>query len=45
MQSRTHLTLGKDAPVSRAVMLSSAGRIVATPQVGGLHYRYDRAAV
>jgi hypothetical protein len=44
MQARTHLALGKDAPVSRAVMLPSAGRIVATPQVGGLHHRYDRAA-
>ena len=35
MQARTHLALGKDVP---------AGRIVATPQVGGLHHRYDRAA-
>ena len=44
MHSRTHLALAKDAPTSRPVMPPSAGRIVATPQVGGLHHRYDRAA-
>ncbi len=44
MQSRTHLALDKDPPISRPVMPSSVGRIVATPQVGGLHHRYDRAA-
>jgi transposase InsO family protein len=44
MRSRTHRSLGKDAPTSRPVMPPSAGRIVATPQVGGLHHRYDRAA-
>jgi hypothetical protein len=44
MQSRTHLALDKDAPTSRPVMSSSIGRIVVTPEVGGLHHRYDRAA-
>jgi len=44
MRSRTHLALDKDAPMSRPAMPPSAGRIVATPQVGGLHHRYDRAA-
>src|SRR5438874_2850335 len=44
MGSRTHLALGKDAPTSRPVMPPSAGRIVARPQVGGLHHRYDRIA-
>jgi putative transposase len=44
MRSRTHLALEKDAPVSRPVLSPSAGRIIATPQVGGLHHRYDRAA-
>jgi putative transposase len=44
MRSRTHLALGKDAPISRAVMPPSAGRIVATAHVGGLHHRYDRLA-
>src|ERR671911_1596953 len=44
MRARTHLALGKDTPTSRPVMPSSTGRIVATPQVGGLHHRYDRTA-
>jgi transposase InsO family protein len=37
---RTHLALGKDAPVSRPVQ--SVGRIVAIPILGGLHHRYVR---
>jgi putative transposase len=41
-RSRTHLALGKDAPEPRAVM--ERGRIVAIPQVGGLHHRYERVA-
>jgi putative transposase len=40
--SRTHLALAKDAPESRLIM--SQGEIVATPQVGGLHCRYERRA-
>ena len=44
MNPRTHLRLDKDAPTSRPVAPLSAGRIVAMPQVGGLHHRYDRAA-
>jgi len=44
MQSRTHLALEKDAPISRPVRPSWIGRIVVTPHVGGLHHRYDRAA-
>src|SRR5664280_41887 len=40
--SRTHLGLGKDAPEPRAVM--SQGKIIAIPQVGGLHHRYERRA-
>ena len=42
--SRTHLALDKDAPVSRTVSPPSASRIVAIPQVGGLHHRYERSA-
>jgi len=42
--SRTHLALGKDTPITRPVSRVSAGRIVATPEVGGLHHRYDRIA-
>ena len=44
MRSRTHLALGKDTPMARPVSPLSAGRIVATPEVGGLHHRYDRIA-
>ena len=36
--------LGKDTPITRPVSPLSAGRIVATPEVGGLHHRYDRIA-
>jgi putative transposase len=39
LQSRTHLALEKDAPIARPVALASAGRIVVTPQVGGLSHR------
>ena len=44
MRSRTHLALGKDTPISRPVTPPSAGRLVAIPEVGGLHHRYDRIA-
>jgi transposase InsO family protein len=44
MRARTHLALAKGCPVSRLVQWPSAGRIVATPKVGGLHHRYDRVA-
>src|SRR5215472_131686 len=43
-RSRTHLSLGKDAPVSRPVQPLGEGRIVAISQVGGLHHRYERVA-
>ena len=44
MRSRTHLGLAKDTPVTRPVQSPSAGRVVATAEVGGLHHRYDRIA-
>ena len=44
-ESRTHLSLSKDSPVSRPVQPPELGRIVAIPQVGGLHHRYERRAV
>jgi putative transposase len=44
MNTRTHLSLGKDAPASRPATPLTAGRIVEIPQVNGLHHRYDRAA-
>ena len=43
-RSRTHLGLEKDAPDPRSVSPSSAGLIVVTPEVGGLHHRYERKA-
>ena len=41
-RSRTHLALGKDAPEPRPVREPEDGRIVAFPEVGGLHHRYER---
>lgn len=43
-QSRTHLGLHKDAPEPRPVQGPDAGRVVAFPEVGGLHHRYERRA-
>jgi putative transposase len=42
--SRTHLALEKDAPLPRRVSSLTSGEIVAIPQVGGLHHRYERRA-
>ena len=44
LRSRTHLSLDKDAPVSRLVASPPDGSIVAIPQVGGLYHRYERRA-
>jgi putative transposase len=43
-QSRTHLSLRKDSPEPRPVQLPGIGPVVAVPQVGGLHHRYERRA-
>jgi transposase InsO family protein len=40
--SRLHLSLEKDSPSPRSVQ--SVGSVVAIPQVGGLHHRYERRA-
>jgi putative transposase len=42
--SRTHLSLGKDCPEPRLVQPPNRGEIIAFPQVGGLHHRYERRA-
>ena len=42
--SRTHLALCKDAPTPRPVQTPELGEVVAIPQVGGLHHRYERRA-
>jgi hypothetical protein len=39
-ETRTHLGLGKDAPLGRAVERS--GAVVAIPVLCGLHHRYAR---
>ena len=38
--ARTHLSLDKDAPVSRAI--ETVGSIIAKPLLGGLHHQYVR---
>jgi transposase InsO family protein len=43
-RSRTHLSLGKDSPEPRAIQPPEMGSVVALPQVGGLHHRYERRA-
>ena len=43
-QSRTHLSLDKDAPLTRAIQPPEMGRVIELPQVGGLHHRYERRA-
>jgi putative transposase len=42
--TRTHLSLGKDAPIPRSVQTPDLGTVVELPQVGGLHHRYERRA-
>ena len=44
LKSRTHLSLDKDAPVSRPVTPLGNGAITAIPHLGGLHHRYERRA-
>jgi transposase InsO family protein len=43
-KSRTHLSLDKDCPEMRPIHPPTAGKIIAFPQVGGLHHRYERRA-
>ena len=40
LEIRTHVSLGKDAPCTRAI--ERFGDIVAHPILGGLHHRYAR---
>jgi putative transposase len=42
--ARTHLALEKDAPTTRRVQTPTQGHVVAFPEVGGLHHRYERRA-
>jgi len=43
-RTRTHLSLDKDCPDSRPIMPRRIGKVIAIPQVGGLHHRYERFA-
>lgn len=42
--SRTHLSLRKDSPADRPVSAGRGGVVVAFPETGGLHHRYERMA-
>ncbi len=42
--SRTHLSLDRNSPIEREVEPPECGKVIAIPQVGGLHHRYSRAA-
>jgi hypothetical protein len=39
-ETRTHLSLNKDAPIPRAA--EAVGRILSRPILGGLHHQYVR---
>jgi transposase InsO family protein len=43
-KARTHLSLEKDAPEPREIQPPNLGPVVAVPEVGGLHHRYERRA-
>jgi putative transposase len=43
-QFRTHLSLAMDCPQPRSVHALGEGRVVAVPEVGGLHLHYERRA-
>jgi transposase InsO family protein len=39
---RTHLALAMDCPEPRPVHPPACGKVIAVPEVGGLHYHYER---
>jgi putative transposase len=43
-EARTHLSLAKDAPTPRRAQAVTDGDVIAFPEVGGLHHRYERKA-
>ena len=43
-RSRTHLSLDKDCPDSRPAQPPTSGKVIAIPQAGRLHQRYERCA-
>ena len=42
--SRPHRSLERNSPAPREIEPPSKGKVIAIPQVGGLHHRYNRAA-
>jgi Integrase core domain len=43
-RARTHVSLHNDTPIPRPVTPPGDGAVVAIPEVGGLHHRYERRA-
>ena len=43
-ETRTHLSLAKDAPTARRTHPPSLGRAIEVPRVGGLHHEYTGRA-
>jgi transposase InsO family protein len=43
-RTRTHLSLCRDCPDPRPPQPPAMGKVIAIPQVGGLHHRYQRLA-
>ena len=43
-RTRTHLSLDKDCPQTRPISPPTGGKIIAFPEIGGLHHRYERRA-
>ena len=44
LNARTHLSLSKNSPIPRKTESKSKGKIIAIPQVGGLHHLYKKVA-
>ena len=42
LNARTHLSLEKNSPIPRKIEPKSKGKVIAIPQVGGLHHLYKR---
>ncbi len=43
-EARAHLSLSRNSPIPREIEAPECGKVIAVPQVGGLHHRYRRAA-